>query len=164
MTHGDVLELFAYNRWANERTLGSLTPLTDEQLSRPLGGSFPTILATAAHIAAAEWIWLSRWTGFSPDAMPEWAERPSLEPLRLKFVEIETSRSTFVNSLGEEDVARPLSFTLLNGSSDTQTLAILFQHVVNHGSYHRGQIASMLRQVGATAQATDLIRWARDRR
>jgi len=163
MTRGDVLELFAYNKWANERTLASLAPLTEEQLSRPLGGSFPTILATAAHVAAAEWIWLSRWTGSSPHAMPEWAQRPTLDLVRAKFAEIEASRADFLNSLEEEDVARPLSFTLLSGSGDTQTLGVLFQHVVNHGSYHRGQIASMLRQVGATPQSTDLIRWARER-
>ena len=68
MTLSDVLEHFAYNKWANDRTLDAIRPLTPEQLTRNLGSSFPSICETAAHIASAEWIWLRRWKGQSPAA------------------------------------------------------------------------------------------------
>jgi uncharacterized damage-inducible protein DinB len=54
-----------------------------------------------------------------------------------------------------------MAFTLFSGAADTQPLGVLFQHVVNHGTYHRGQIAGMLRQIGAAPASTDLIAWAR---
>jgi uncharacterized damage-inducible protein DinB len=161
MTLDDAVQLFAYNKWANDRMLGSLQPLTTEQLAQALGMSFPSVSATAAHIAAAEWIWLSRWKGTSPSAMPDWATAPSLPAVTARFAALEDERTVFLRGLSDADLTRPLTYTLLSGASDTQPLVVLFQHVVNHGTYHRGQIAGMLRQLGATPAPTDLIRWAR---
>jgi uncharacterized damage-inducible protein DinB len=161
MTLDDVLKLFAYNKWANDRMLGSLQPLTQEQFTRALGMSFPSLSATAGHIAAAEWVWLSRWKGTNPKAMPEWAKASSLADLTAKFAALEDERTAFLRGLSDADVARPLTFTLFSGATDTQPLSALFQHAVNHGTYHRGQIAGMLRQIGATPVSTDLIAWAR---
>jgi uncharacterized damage-inducible protein DinB len=161
MTLDDVLQLFAYNKWANDRMLGSLQPLTTEQFTRALGMSFPSVSATAAHIAAAEWVWLSRWKGTNPSAMPGWAMAPPLSDLTAKFAALEDERSDFLRSLSDADLARPLTYTLFSGASDTQPLVVLFQHIVNHGTYHRGQVAGMLRQLGGTPAPTDLIRWVR---
>jgi uncharacterized damage-inducible protein DinB len=163
MTLSDVRDLFSYNRWANERVLGSLAPLSEEQLTRELGTSFPSLLLTAAHIAAAEWVWLSRWTGSSPSGMPAWASAPQIQPLMQKFRELDAEREVYLGSLSDADLERIVEFRLFSGTPDRQPLGGQFQHVVNHGSYHRGQIAAMLRQVGAAPVATDLIRWMRER-
>jgi uncharacterized damage-inducible protein DinB len=162
MTIGDALELFLYNRWANDRTIASVDALTDEQRARDLGSSFPTVLRTAAHIAAAEWVWLSRWKGTSPTTMPVWVERPEWASVRTRFAELERERQGFLSTLADADVSRVVSFTLFNGTPDAQPLGRQFQHLVNHGTYHRGQIAGMLRQLGAQPASTDLIRWARE--
>lgn len=161
MTLDDVLQLFAYNKWANDCMLGSLQPLTAEQFTRGLGMSFPSLSATAGHIAGAEWIWLSRWKGTSPSAMPAWATAPSLADLTARFAALEVERADYLGGLSDADVMRPLTYTLLSGVSDTQPLSVQFQHVINHGTYHRGQIAGMLRQLGAIPASTDLIRWVR---
>src|SRR5204863_3385944 len=75
MTLTDALELFAYNKWANDRTLASLEPISPDRLARDLGSSLPTLIGTAAHIAGAEWVGLERWRGGSPTAQPDWTKQ-----------------------------------------------------------------------------------------
>lgn len=162
MTASEIRRLFAYNKWANDRMLASLDQLSDEQFTRALGSSFSSIRDTAAHIAVGEWVWLSRWQGTSPKARPDWAKAPALGELKTRFAEIEAQRSDYLSSLSDADVTRLLSFTLFDGTQDTQPFESQFQHLVNHGTYHRGQVAAMLRQVGATPAGTDLIRWLRE--
>lgn len=163
MTLTEARELFAYNKWANDQMLASLQSLPPEQRERDLASSFPTILGTVAHIAAAEWVWLSRWKGAGPSAMPEWAATPVFAFVQRKFAELETERTAYLATLAESDLDRALSFTLFSGAQDAQPLVTQFQHLVNHGTYHRGQVATMLRQVGAAPASTDLIRWLRER-
>jgi len=162
MTLADIRDLFAFNAWANDRVIVAVDALTPEQRHRNLGSSFPTILATAAHITGAEWVWLERWHGRSPTAMPDWAVTPEWPHVKALFAELEAERAAFLSTLSEADLTRSIAFTLFNGSKDAQPLQIQFQHVVSHGTYHRGQIAGMFRQVGARSNSTDLIRWARE--
>jgi uncharacterized damage-inducible protein DinB len=162
MTADDARRLFAYNKWANDRTLASLDQLSDEQFTRNLGASFSSIQSTAAHIAGAEWVWLSRWNGSSPVAMPDWVKAPSLVELKAKFAELEAERAAWLSSLTDAGVMRSISFRLFNGTESSSPLEPQMQHLVNHGTYHRGQVAAMLRQVGATPAGTDLIRWLRE--
>ena len=149
--------LFSYNDWANARTFQSLESLNDEQWTRNVGGSFATIRDTAAHIVSTEWIWLQRWLGVSPTAPPEWAAAPAFAPLKDRLEDITRDRATYIASLAESDLSRDLSFRRLNGEANALPLAHLLQHVANHSTYHRGQIATLLRQVGATPIATDLL-------
>ena len=157
MTVDDLLSLFAFNAWANARTLTSLGQLSDEQFTQRIGGSFPTIRDTAAHIASAEWIWLRRFHGDSPMAMPDWLTEPTLAVLRAKFQEIEEERQAYLRSLNDADLVQPLAYRRLNGEAFTKPLGHLLRHVVNHSTYHRGQIATMIRQVGGTPMGTDLL-------
>jgi uncharacterized damage-inducible protein DinB len=161
MTLSDILQHFAYNKWANDRTLEGIGTLTAEQVMRPLGSSFPSIRDTAAHIASAEWIWLRRWKGESPTAHPAWAKHSSMEAIVTKFGEIEAERATWLSTLTDADMDRTLSFRLLNGHEDKQRLSAQLLHLVNHSTYHRGQVAGMMRQVGATPVPTDLIAYRR---
>jgi uncharacterized damage-inducible protein DinB len=155
--------LYEFNSWANRRTLEACAALTDEQLTRGLGSSFPSVRDTLAHILGAEWLWLERWHGRLPNALPSAADYPDLEALRARWNEVERDLLDYVVSLSNEDLTRILSIKTTQGVPYSQPLWQMLQHVVNHGSYHRGQIATMLRQLGAKAQATDLIAFYRQR-
>jgi uncharacterized damage-inducible protein DinB len=161
MTHSDILLHFAYNKWANDRTIEAIGTLSAEQVTRNLGSSFPSIRDTAAHIASAEWIWLRRWKGESPSAYPTWAKHSSMEAVVTKFGEIEAERAAWLSTLSDADIDRILSFRLLNGQEDKQRLSAQLLHLVNHSTYHRGQVAGMMRQVGGTPVPTDLIAYRR---
>ena len=162
MTIAEILSLFAYTEWANDRTWSSIERLTDEQFTRTLGGSFPTIRETAAHIVSSEWIWLQRWKGVSPTSAPEWIHEATAAGLRSRLREVESQRAAYLRSLGDADLQTPLAYRRLNGEPNSLPLAHVLQHVVNHSTYHRGQIATMIRQAGGTPVSTDLLNFSAD--
>lgn len=153
--------LFSYTEWANARIIDAIRGLTDEQRTRRLESSFPNIHATLAHVGMAEWIWLRRWKGESPTQRPWWDEAPGLETVVEQIHGIESERRQYLSTLKDEDVAKGITYTMMSGQEYTTRLADLFAHVVNHSTYHRGQLTTMLRQVGATPPATDLIVFVR---
>ena len=158
MTVGDLLFLYDYTAWANERIFEAATALTGEEMLRPVGGSFPSVRDTLAHIAAADWIWLCRWTGESPTGWPSWANG-SVGAIREEWRRINGGRRDFINGLADADLDREVVFTRINGEHDRAPLGFLLQHVANHATYHRGQVASQLRLLGVTPPSTDLLRY-----
>lgn len=162
MTRQDILGLYEYNAWANTRALDSVEPLTPDQFLRDLGNSFPSVRDTLAHILGAEWIWLCRWHGESPPRGLPAAEFPTLASLRDRFSGIERERLAFLMGLTEERLAQPMAYKDLAGNAHTLPLVHSLQHVVNHGTYHRGQVTTLLRQLGAKPVSTDLSRFHLD--
>jgi uncharacterized damage-inducible protein DinB len=158
----EVRSLFAYNEWANQRVFDSVTPLSEEQFARPLSGSFSSIGDTLAHIVGAEWVWLRRWNGESPGSIPDFVKSSTVESLRSKLSDIEREREKFLASLAEPDLARQIAYTNFAGERLSYPLRDLFVHVVNHSTYHRGQVATMLRQVGAKPSGTDYTLFRRE--
>jgi uncharacterized damage-inducible protein DinB len=157
MTADDLGHLFAYNAWANARLFDAAASLSEEQLDREAASSFPSVRKTFAHIAGAEWLWLQRVKGFNPAAMPTWAEQGDLATLRAELDEVERERAALLESLDDAAVLRRLPYRRLNGEEGEGRLADLLIHVVNHSSYHRGQITTLIRQAGGTPVGTDLL-------
>lgn len=155
--------LYDFNAWANNRTLEACTALSPEQFRRDLGSSFKSVRDTLAHIYGAEWIWMERWHGRIPSTMPAAADFPDLETVRRRFAEMDRNLVDYVASLNADDVQRVMSYKSMAGAPSAQPLWQMLQHLANHGTYHRGQIATMLRQLGAKASSTDLIGFYRER-
>jgi len=157
MNVAEIRSLFAYNEWANARLLNAVGELSQEKFTRPLASSFPSICDTFSHIVAVEWVWLRRWKGEGPSLIPDWAAKPQLDLLRKKLKEVETERATFLAALGEQGMQLSVSYTNFKGEQWRYSLEDLLVHLVNHSTYHRGQVATMLRQVGAIPPATDFL-------
>ncbi len=151
----EVLKLFAYNRWANARVLDAVGGLSADELSRPLGGSFPSLLETLAHLYAAEWIWLERWHGRSPRGLP--GELGTLDDLRRKWTAVEEQQTSFVSAVAAAALSDGVVYVNVAGESRSYPLGELLVHLVNHSTYHRGQAVTMLRQLGKSAPSTDYI-------
>ncbi len=160
MEIANIRRLCRYDAWANARFLRVIEGLTDEQRARPLTSSFPTVLGTLAHIVGSDWIWLERWEGRSPTAQPDWARAPSLPLLRERIVDLEARLDRFVASLDAGRVAAPFAWRRLNGQAMSAPLGDLLVHLVNHATYHRGQLTTMIRQVGGTPPGTDFSTFA----
>lgn len=164
MTLNDILVLVDYHYWARDRVLDAVEPLTSDRLTRELGSSFPTIRATLVHIYFAEWIWHLRWLGQTPAAPLQPEMFPDVATLREAWREHEAKVRSFVEGLGEDGVGRICHYRSLNGQPAASTFAQMIQHVVNHGTYHRGQVTTMLRQIGAPPpKSTDFIAFCRER-
>jgi uncharacterized damage-inducible protein DinB len=159
----DFKLLYDFNAWANHRILDACAPLSDEQFTRELGNSFSSIRDTLCHISGAEWIWLERWHGRAPTVIPTPADRPNLEAVRRRWLDIERDLLDYIASLTSKDVQRVMNFKTLAGTAYSQPLWQCLQHVANHSTYHRGQVVTMLRQLGAKGVSTDMIAFYRER-
>lgn len=160
----DVRTLYSYTEWANARIIETLRGMSGEQFTRTIESSFPSLRDTLAHIVMAEWIWLRRWKGESPDAVPAWTEAgPSLDTIVDHLRAIEAERRELLDSLRDEDLRRDIAYRSIKGDPFTTRLDHQLAHVANHSTYHRGQITTMMRQVGVTPPSTDMILYIRNR-
>jgi len=158
----DLRMMLDYHYWARDRLLDALEPLTPDQLNRDLGSSFKSIRETIVHTYAAEWAWHSRWQGHSPTALLPDDQFPDLAAVRRAWSQHEGDMRAFLDGSGEDGVSRVIEYKLLSGEAGASPLWQMLQHVVNHASYHRGQVTTMLRQLGATpAKPMDMIAYYR---
>ena len=163
MTPQEMLVLYEFNAWANRRMLGAVAAVKQEEFLRPMGSSFGSLRDTAAHIYGAEWVWLERFQGRSPGSLPDGAEFQDMASLQERWTELEGRLLGFVRSLTQEDLNRVLEYKTLKFGVYRNPLWQSMQHLVNHGTYHRGQATTLLRQLGAQPVLTDLMHFDRER-
>jgi uncharacterized damage-inducible protein DinB len=152
-----VRELFDYAYWARDRQLESCAPLTQEQLMQSLGGSFSCLRDTLAHSVHVEWLWLERWSGRTPKAIPPAEELPTLAAVRGRWQEVERDMRAYLSRLDEKELERVRTFTGTRGNTWTYPLWRFIMHLLNHQSYHRGQVTFMLRNLGVKPAGVDFL-------
>jgi len=164
VTADEIRELFRYNAWAHRRMFDALAALPAEQYHRDVKCSFASIHGTVAHIVWAEHLWLSRWLGAPPPppATAQGKDLPSLADARARWDEVEAQRGTFLESLTDAGLHDTLTIQPTTGGAYVHTLQQTLQHAVDHSSYHRGQIVTMLRQLGVKPPSTGLIGFYRE--
>lgn len=162
MTAHDIQIRFEYDRWANARVLKAASALTLEQFSRDLGGAFSSVRETLVHIFGGEWIWLHYWQHpprNSDELSALRAQRDArfaplslagIDAVRSMWSEVEREQMAFLDGITDESLHAKLPFR--GGQIE---LVYLMEHVVNHSTYHRGQISLMMRQLRAEPVATD---------
>jgi len=163
MTPEDMSLLYDFNAWANHRTIDAVAALTPEQFTKPMGSSFSSVRDTLAHICGGEWVWLERFQGRSPSAMPDNSRFADLDSLREHWAPIGSQLLKFVRGLTQEDLNGVLEYKTMKFGVYKSPLWQSLQHVANHGTYHRGQITTMLRQQGAQPIPTDIMHFYRER-
>ena len=162
MNLADLQTLAEFHYWAIRRVLDAAEPLAPEQFTRDLGNSFPSVRDTLAHLYGADWIWCSRWEGESPSGLPDPKNFPHLASIRRAWDAHEPVVRGVLARFGEHGVDQLVEYTR-NGVRQAQPFSQTFQHLVNHGTYHRGQVVTMLRQLGVeTVPSTDLIVFYRE--
>jgi uncharacterized damage-inducible protein DinB len=150
-------ELYAYNYWARDRQLEACAALSQEQFLRPMGNSFSSLRDTLAHLVAAEWIWSERWRGNSPKALLTASDFPDLATVKERWRGTEDAVREVLAGLNEDALAAPLHYINTRGQAYTYPLWRSMMHVINHQTYHRGQVTMFLRQLGLEAPALDLL-------
>jgi len=164
MNYEELQLLLEYHYWARDRMLDALETLAAEQWARPLESSFKSIRDTAVHIWAAEMVWCSRWQGSSPSGLQSSDAFATVHSLRLAWQDLERNVRSVVRDLGPQGIDRRFEYKSLGGQPQSSVFWQMLQHVVNHASYHRGQLTTMLRQVEATPpKGMDLIAFYRER-
>jgi len=165
MTLQDALILVDYHYWARDRMLDAVELLTPAQYMRDLGNSFKSVRDTVVHTYSAEWNWYSRWVGTSPTSMLDPVQFPDVAAVRSAWTSQEEKVRLLVASLGAaNELDRVFKYRLMNGEPAQSVFSHMLQHVVNHATYHRGQVTTLLRQLGAPPpKPQDLIRFFREK-
>jgi uncharacterized damage-inducible protein DinB len=153
----EIRTLYSYNRWATARLLQASQHLSPDALKQDLRTSHSSVRGTLVHTLWAEWIWLQRWQGTSPRQVFAEDQFPDVAAIQSRWAEIERDRQDFVAGLTEDRLAGRMSYENLRGQRWEYPLTHMMQHVVNHSTYHRGQVVTLLRQFGQTPPATDLL-------
>ncbi|MFN0109201.1 MAG: DinB family protein [Blastocatellia bacterium] len=157
MNLNDIRQLLDYTEYANHLVLDAAEQLTEEQLRQDVKISHGSIFGTLVHMAAGEWIWLERWLGNSPAGLWKEDAFADLKTLRAEWQKLESNRKAFLDSLSEETLQADLNYKNVKGEPHSLPLVALMQHVVNHATLHRGQVVGMIRQLGITPPAVDLL-------
>jgi uncharacterized damage-inducible protein DinB len=160
MDLNDVKNLFDYNRWANAVTLDAIAPLSQEQFISEITSSYRSLRDTMTHILSSEWVWLMRCLGESPKQLLDPAIFPDLKSLRAKWDEVNQEWDDYIKNLPEESLRNVIGYTNFRGEHWKYPLSQILQHNVYHSTYHRGQVTTLLRMLGAKPVMTDyLVYW-----
>ena len=152
-----LIQNIRYGRWANLALLDAASALDQHAFTKILGGSFPSIHQALVHILWAESLWLQRWRGGSfagaldPDAFP------TSESLRLAFEAVHANQLNWLSGLPPSAAEQLVTYVNFQGQPWTYALRNMVQHLVVHSAFHRGQVASMLRRLGAVPPHTDFL-------
>ena len=164
MNHADLQALLDYHYWARDRMLAAVDMLTPEQYTKDLGSSFKSVRDTVVHIYFAEWAWHSRWMGNSPLHGLKAEDFPDVAAIRSAWTAHEAKMRSLLDSMGEQGVDRLYEYKNLTGQDFKSIFWHMFQHVVNHATYHRGQVTTMMRQLGVEpGKPQDLIAFYREK-
>ena len=162
MTRDYLKLLVDYHYWARDRVLSALEPLSPEQYGRDLGSSFASARDTANHLFFAEWIWYERWMGASPTAADPKPDIADFAALRRMWAAQETRVRSLVDGLDDAGVDRLYEYRMLSGAEAKSRFWEMLVHVVNHASYHRGQLTTLIRQAGGKPpESMDMITFFR---
>src|SRR5438093_6961085 len=150
---------YDYNQWANARILQAAGRLSDDELSKPKGASWGSIEANLAHVAAAQIVWLQRWTHL------RWNVRPVVEVQRMHglqavseaFGESHAALKEFAAALTEEQLDEVLAYRDSQGNPFARPLWQLMVHLVNHGTQHRSETAMALTALGQSPGDIDYV-------
>ena len=164
MNSHDIHSLLDYHYWARDRALDAAAAISRDDFLAARSNSFSSIRDTLAHTYFAEWAWYSRWQGQSPTAFPDANQFEDVDGIRQAWTGLQPQVRAFIDPLDDAGLARDVQYRLLTGVEAVTPLWQMVQHVVNHASYHRGQVTTMLRQAGAQPpKSMDLIAFYRQR-
>lgn len=154
MTAKEISLHFSYSRWASRKLLDAALALPEEQQHREFGVSHKSLIGTLEHIFLADRIWFARTV--DPEILQTEAPLPEAWPLLHKRWE------GWAVELTDRELIRIVDYKDLKGNAHSTPVWQIALHVVNHATLHRGQAMSLLRQLGVTPPATDLIYYYRE--
>jgi len=139
----DIRTLIGYDRWANAILLDAAAHLSAAEYTRDLGASFASVRGTLVHIMHGERRWLQYFQEgtFAPAVNPD--DFPDTGSLARAWSQLEADRQQFADRLTDAKLA-----TAVSVGDQSYALGDLIQHILDHSTYHRGQVASMIRQLG----------------
>jgi uncharacterized damage-inducible protein DinB len=153
-----VAALAHYNRWMNDRLYAVSAELSDEERKRDLGAFFKSVHGTFNHLLLADRIWLGRFGAAEPFTFTTLGDElhADFDDLRRERAKVDDQLDAFVAGLTAERLAAPFP-SVLRGVKVEYPLWYAVLHLFNHQTHHRGQVTTLLKQLGRDPGSTDLI-------
>ncbi len=146
-----------YSGWATNQILAACAPLPANQLDRDFGGSHTSILRTLRHIHDSERVWLRRLMDLDGERLPPGLPpEPTFQFLVESWPELSKGYRQWLESASDPDLTEKTLTILPDGGEFRVPRWQIVLHAINHTSYHRGQIVTMLRSLGVQPPNTDL--------
>ena len=149
--------LMRYKAWANELVFAAAAKLPEAELTAPRKIIFGNLLRTLNHVHAMDAVWRAHleerphgYTTRNPEACP------SFDELRAAQETMDAWWVGYADALPEAKQNEVVSFRFIGGDPGAMTRRDILLHVANHGTYHRGNVASMMYQAGTPPPASDL--------
>lgn len=145
---GLLPQLFDYLFWADRMILSAAAGVAEEEYYRERGISAGSIHKLLAHAMGAQIVWLGRWKGNGPPRRPDHTDFPTRQSIEAHWPKVHAQIAEFLAQQTSQILASICSFTNFDGSRAAIPLGHLMLHVVDHGTYHRGQLNTMIKQAG----------------
>jgi uncharacterized damage-inducible protein DinB len=155
----DFVALYDYNRWADRRVIDACRQLTAERYGAEPAPGWTSVRSSLVHVAVVTDGWLLGLAGETGGAVATEADLPAVDDAARLLDRAAETFAALVPRLTPDWLATPL---LLRRGTRSAVLPpwVVLRHVVNHATYHRGQIASKLKRLGIDPPVTDLVFWA----
>ena len=159
MVTDDFASLYAYNRWADARVLDACRKLSPEQYAAEPAPGWSSVRSTLVHLAIVTDGWLRGVAGESVEGVPTEADLPTVDDAARLLDEAQATFEKVLPAMSPQTLAEPMTLRS-RGRVAVLPPWVVLRHLVNHATYHRGQIASKLKRLGVDPPATDLVFWA----
>lgn len=157
-----ILQYATYHSWANSQLLTSATNLTEEQQKAEGRSSFSSIYKTFLHLLDAESIWWQRMKLQEKIAIPSQTFTGGMQELQIQLQQQDRQWQEWVSSANDKALQHEFIYYNLRKERFKQPVYQMLLHLFNHGTYHRGQVVTMLREAGVEKiPPTDFIVWSR---
>lgn len=154
-------QLSAYNCWANQLLLDVINQLPYEKQNQEVASSFSSLYKTVLHMWSAESIWWQRMKLLERLYIPAESFSGDMKELSSQLLNQNRQWNEWIGGSYEHQLQHVFQYQNSKKEQFKQPVYQMLMHVFNHGTYHRGQLVNMLRQLGEKAPATDFIVWSR---
>jgi len=163
MTLQSLLRDYAvYNHWANQRIIDWISDQPLELMDRQTPSSFPTLRMTFLHIWDAQYLWYERLLGVSPDSFPSKQYDGLIQDVFEGVLRSSEKLAQFLVQQSDDFIAGNVVYKTTSGKEFTHMASEIILTVLQHSTYHRGQIVTMGRSLGiANPPQTDYIAYVR---
>ena len=156
------IQYSTYNTWANGLLLVAITHLPEEQQKAGVKSSFPSLYKTVLHMYDAESIWWQRLKLQEKVNIPSESYSGSMKELSDQLLQQNRQWQQWIANATEHALQHEFIYRNLKKERFKQPVYQMLLHLFNHGTYHRGQLVTILRQLGIEKiPQTDFIVWSR---
>ncbi|HRN73085.1 MAG TPA: DinB family protein [Ginsengibacter sp.] len=157
-----LLQLAAYRKWANRQIIDTLKTVPEEVLSRDMNDSFGGIRNTLFHLLLSEHIWWDRIRLQENISPPSDSLKKDFAKMTREILKFSDAWMELIEEASENRLQHVFEYRNSKKEAFKQPLYEVLLHILNHQTYHYGQIITMLREQGIDKlPATDFIKFSR---